>query len=63
VVFDRWGKTVFERKNAALSDRNSSWDGNTNGQPASSGAYVYMVKLVCDAGDIFTFQGTVTLIR
>ena len=63
VVFDRWGKTVFERKNGALADRNSSWDGNANGQPAPSGAYVYLLKLECDGGEIFTYQGTVTLIR
>jgi hypothetical protein len=57
------GKTVFERKNALMGDRNSSWDGNANGSPAPTGVYIYAVTLQCEHGEIFTFNGTVTLVR
>jgi gliding motility-associated-like protein len=63
VIFDRWGKTVFERKNAHINDRNSSWDGKYNGEALPSAAYVYMIEVECDGGDVFTYKGTVTLIR
>lgn len=62
-VFDRWGKVVFERKDISQYDVNAGWDGNYNGMPMASGAYVYMFEAVCEKGESFVFKGTVTLIR
>ena len=63
VVMDRWGKVVFERKMANPTDRNSSWDGSRNGEPAPLGAYVYMLEVECDGGQVFSYKGTVMLVR
>jgi gliding motility-associated-like protein len=63
VVMDRWGKVVFERKMANPTDRNSSWDGSRNGEPAPLGAYVYMLEVECDGGQVFGYKGTVMLVR
>jgi gliding motility-associated-like protein len=62
-IFDRWGKLIFERRNISPHDRNSSWDGNYNGQPLAAGAYVYALDVLCNSGEPFTFKGTITLIR
>lgn len=63
VIFDRWGKVVFERKNVDPYDRNSSWDGKYKGEISPTGAYIYILELECEAGEFFNYQGTVTLIR
>lgn len=62
-IFDRWGKVIFERKYLSPHDRNSSWDGTFNGQPMPSASYVYMLEVICNTGEPFTFKGTITLIR
>ena len=63
VIFSRWGKVVFERKNVSANDLNNSWDGNFNGEPMPAGAYVYSIQTECEAGDIFDYRGTVMIIR
>jgi gliding motility-associated-like protein len=63
VVYSRYGKMIFERKNIAINDRNSSWDGSINGEPASPGAYVYSIQAVCESGEVFDFKGTVMVVR
>lgn len=62
-IFSRWGKTVFERKNIPVNDRNNSWDGYSNGEPMAPGAYVYRIQAECDGGDIFDYSGTVMIVR
>lgn len=57
-VWDRWGRQVFQ-----TADLSTPWDGTINGQPASSGTYVWMVQGVDYLGKRFSRQGTVTLIR
>jgi len=40
-IFDRWGKLVNQIKN-----QNESWDGNySNGKPAPTGTYVYILEI------------------
>ncbi|MES2649696.1 MAG: PKD domain-containing protein [Bacteroidota bacterium] len=62
-IYDRWGKAIFERKDVSPNDRNSSWDGTYKGEPLGSNSYVYMLDVECKSGEIFTFKGTITLIR
>ncbi len=54
---------IFERKDVSPNDRNSSWDGTYKGEPLGSNSYVYMLEVECKSGEIFTFKGTITLIR
>lgn len=55
VVFDRWGKIVFQSKSTTMA-----WDGTYNGQQAPIGSYVYQIKLSELPGFL---KGTVTIVR
>lgn len=63
VIFSRWGKKMFGRKNININDRNNSWDGRVNGEPMPPGAYVYQIQTECEGGDIFNYSGTLMLVR
>jgi len=57
-IYDRWGELVFES-----SSKDIGWDGTFKGKEASSGVYVYKLKVVFTDGDIETKAGNITLIR
>ncbi|HXB33089.1 MAG TPA: gliding motility-associated C-terminal domain-containing protein [Puia sp.] len=57
-VYNRWGQLVF-----ATSDAGSGWDGSIGGQPAVTGAYIWMAAAVDDHGRPVERNGTVILIR
>ena len=63
IIYNRWGKLLFERKNINVNDRNNSWDGTFNGEPMPAGTYVYWIKTECEGGDIFNYRGTVMIVR
>jgi gliding motility-associated-like protein len=63
IIYNRWGKVMFERKNININDRSNSWDGYYNGEPMPAGAYVYFIKAACEGGDIFDYRGTIMLLR
>ncbi|MEO6233374.1 MAG: PKD domain-containing protein [Ferruginibacter sp.] len=63
VIYSRWGKLIFERKNVQINDRTNSWDGYFKGEPMPAGAYVYQIQTECDGGEIFDFRGNVVLLR
>lgn len=62
VVYDRWGKLVFESKRL-----NEGWDGTVIGSnlPAAAGVYVWQVYAndVNDTKKSYEYTGKVTLIR
>jgi gliding motility-associated-like protein len=62
-VFNRWGLVVFQRKNFAANSESMGWDGNTNGKPAPSDAYVYIVEVICNNAQVVALHGNVTLVR
>lgn len=57
-IFDRWGKELFGTESII-----AGWDGTYNGTKMPTGGYVYHVKAVTTAGDVFEKQGVVALIR
>ncbi len=63
IIYNRWGKVLFERKNINVNDRSNSWDGYYNGEPMPVGAYVYFIKAECEGGEVFDYRGTVMLLR
>ncbi len=63
VIFSRWGKVVFERRNINVNDLNNSWDGNYNGELMPVGAYVYSIQTECEGGEIFEYRGNVLIVR
>ncbi len=64
IIYDRWGKIVFEKRNVIASDRTNQWDGNNKkGIPMAAGAFIYFITAACDGGALFQYTGTVLLIR
>jgi gliding motility-associated-like protein len=63
VIFNRWGRKVFEKKNIIPNSYSGGWDGTTNGQQAEMGTYVYNVTLEFLDGSIKNYNGTISLIR
>ena len=57
-VFNRWGIVVF-----TTTEMNKGWDGNFQGVPQGSGAFVYAVQGVDNTGKTILRKGTVVLIR
>ena len=58
MVFNRYGQLVFETR-----DWTKKWDGRMNGQPAESGAYVWMLSYTDGSGKKLSQRGTTILIR
>jgi gliding motility-associated-like protein len=62
-VFNRWGQTVFERRDFMANDAASGWDGKINGKLADMDVYVYIVEMYCENSNIVPYKGNVALIR
>lgn len=56
-IFDRWGVLVF------TSDKNEPWDGTRGGKVMPESAYVWRAEVSDFAGNTFTREGTVLLLR
>jgi gliding motility-associated-like protein len=63
IIFNRWGKTVYERSNYIASIPNNGWDGTYHGDLMPAGAYTYFAEMECPSGGSFVRKGTVMLIR
>lgn len=62
-IFNRWGELVFDKKNFPANSKSDGWNGTIRGVPAQSDAYVYIIEVICDNGQIVPIKGNVTLIR
>jgi gliding motility-associated-like protein len=58
VIFNRWGVIIF-----SSTDPEVGWDGTTNGQEASPGAYAYQVNYTDANNRSYQRTGTLVLIR
>ncbi len=63
IIFNRWGKLVYERNNYIASNGTNGWDGTFKGEPMPAGAYTYFTEMECPAGGIFVRKGSVMLLR
>jgi len=59
MIFDRWGKQVYETTN--LNGR--GWDGKFNGEFQPMGVYVYTIEVIFANKTNERYQGNVTLLR
>ncbi|MCL2131773.1 MAG: gliding motility-associated C-terminal domain-containing protein, partial [Lentimicrobiaceae bacterium] len=59
VIYNRWGKIVFQ------TDKFLSWDGKIKGQDASAGVYYCVVEYSCKDNPTkkYTAQSSITLVR
>jgi gliding motility-associated-like protein len=62
-IFNRWGQMVFQRKDFPANTQDMGWDGNFNGRPAPTDAYVYIVEVICENAQLVAIHGSVTLVR
>lgn len=66
IVFDRWGKVMFEGNNLPMVNgkMQNGWRGdNKAGKACNSGVYVYLYEATCANGEIVKGNGNVTLIK
>jgi gliding motility-associated-like protein len=57
-IYNRWGEKVFE-----TSDIQSAWDGKLNGVLCEQDVYIWTINGEYYNNDLFSFRGTVTLLR
>jgi gliding motility-associated-like protein len=61
-IFNRWGEVVFEKRDFAVNDPASGWDGTFKGKKPQADVYVYQAEVYCENGDIITLNGNIALI-
>ncbi len=62
-IFNRWGGMVFEGYNLELGRESMGWDGIFKGKPMNPAVFAYVAELEFIDGEVFLFEGDVTLIR
>lgn len=63
LIADRWGNSVFLRKNLPFGDSELVWDGYFGRNKAEEGVFSYFMKLRLINGDRVFIKGDVTLVR
>jgi hypothetical protein len=54
---------VFETNNIGIDDRAEGWDGKHKGQVVETRTCIYLAEMECVSGELFTFKGTVTVVK
>lgn len=62
-IYNRWGETVFEKKDFAPNDAAAGWNGQFRGSKAQAGVYIYQVEVFCENGDVIRHEGNIALIH
>jgi hypothetical protein len=62
-VFNRWGKTVFERFDFPPNDPTGGWDGKIQDDKAAPAVFVYVAEVLFKDGETQQYRGDVTLVR
>ncbi len=62
-IYNRWGALVFSQLNFIPNNESIGWNGMVNGQKASIGTYVFVIKYKDVSGTFAAFSGEVTLVR
>ena len=57
-IYNGWGELIYESN--SLTD---GWDGKARGDWVPVGVYVYTVRAVTEAGNLYEYQGKVTVIK
>ncbi len=62
-IFNRFGQLVYEVKNIKANEKTMGWDGRYKGVEQEGGAYVFMLEVICDLGEIVTKKDSFLLLR
>jgi gliding motility-associated-like protein len=57
-IYSRWGSKLYETNELARG-----WDGTYMGSPVQQGVYVYKIMVISMEDKVYTYHGTVTLLR
>lgn len=60
-IFSRWGELMYEKTNFQPNDISSGWDGTYKGRKLTPDVFVYLIEVICDNNQVFSFKGNVTL--
>jgi gliding motility-associated-like protein len=58
IIFNRWGEILFQ-----TTEKDNQWDGMYKGVLAQQDVYAYQLKVTTLDDELYTYSGTVTLIR
>lgn len=58
IVFNRWGEIMFTTNSLI-----EGWDGSYKGKPVPSGVFAYLVKAWGYDDNLYTYKGTITVLR
>ena len=58
LIFNRWGEKLYEANRL-----DQPWDGKYKGDICQMDAYVYQVNVTSFSGELYKYNGTVTLVR
>ena len=58
IIFNRWGEIMFQ-----TNDKNEQWDGTFMGEPCQQDVYSYLLRATALDDDVYTYTGTITLLR
>lgn len=62
-IYNRWGNLVYSRFSLPINDFSSGWDGTLDGKVLPADVYVYVIDVICDNNQTYSFKGDITLIR
>jgi gliding motility-associated-like protein len=57
-LYNRWGQMLW-----TTDDKNASWDGTFMGEDVQQDVYTWVIKVTAFDGEVYTYEGTVTLLR
>lgn len=63
LIYNRAGQVLFEGKNFPPNESAFGWDGRYKGINQSEGAYVYVLKALCEVGETISKSGSFILLR
>jgi gliding motility-associated-like protein len=62
-VFNRYGQLLYQARDLKPNQKTMGWDGKYKGIEQEAGAYVYILEVICDLGEIITKKDSFLLLR